>query len=940
MRHLIAPVCLSILLFFAKSFAQELEEFKIKRKEVFEFTQNPKIEKMGDSFAISFTVKDYCDATIVIENSQNKIRRHLISGVLGKNPPKPFTADSLSQKVIWDGKDDEGKYIDDIENCHVRVSLGLKPVFEKKLFSTPYKRMGNNAPIICADKSGIYTYEGMGSEFIKHFDHKGDYIKTVYPFPANKIKDVKGLEHTKSLMDGKSYPKKLGYNQATFLTSGSSSGGDCNNHMGGYAASAMAVKNGHLAIAFEGLNRLGTDGSSNGLDFVGPKVSFKVRIRDHDRSIGPTSIAFSPDNKYLYLTGYILKTDFWEFSGDCYHVVYRMEYAKNEAPTVFMGKVETDKGIGDDNKSFCVPTSVDVDDKGRVYVSDFGNHRIQVFQEDGTFLKSIPTNYPSRVIINPKTQEIIVFSMKVIGPSSSVIANKKMDLGKLPATMRNMGTFENPKEGAIEELPIKGGTGAGGWSDNGGQIYQVAINPYSEKESLWAVGRKPTLSTAEFRWSGEGYGSLVGWAASGVRGYNKNNGKWEEFADFGKKALSAVKRVDPPPLGSQRLHFNPSDGHIYVGEDVGFWKSYDELVKINPETGEITLVPIPFDAAALTFWYHDIAYLRTESTVMRFNSKTWKEIPWDYGVEINQVYFQTFSAPRRSTPATSGLPIPGTKPVHWQLGAMSVNAKGNLAVVCYAPTIKPKIDIDKSPYSNKNSSKEEFKLVNYQGRGMPYFINIWDKHGKLIKEDCFPGMPYTDGVGIDNDDNLFVLLGGPRYINEKDKFTEFTETLAKAIPNKAKIITASPRAEIPLPQDQIPKRKPDIIVPAFGNSWIEDAEWLYGGIGHGAQGGCACWHGSFSLDLLGRSFVPEPNQFQVGILDTNGNLIMRVGQYSNADSYGPKSPVPLGGNEIGMMMAYYVDVETDKRLFISDTGNERILSVKLNYEVDVKLPLK
>lgn len=201
-------------------------------------------------------------------------------------------------------------------------------------------------------------------------------------------------------------------------------------------------------------------------------------------------------------------------------------------------------------------------------------------------------------------------------------------------------------------------------------------------------------------------------------------------------------------------------------------------------------------------------------------------------------------------------------------------------------------------------------------------------------------MPYTDGVGIDNDDNLFVLLGGPRYINEKDKFTEFTETLAKAIPNKAKIITASPRAEIPLPQDQIPKRKPDIIVPAFGNSWIEDAEWLYGGIGHGAQGGCACWHGSFSLDLLGRSFVPEPNQFQVGILDTNGNLIMRVGQYSNADSYGPKSPVPLGGNEIGMMMAYYVDVETDKRLFISDTGNERILSVKLNYEVDVKLPLK
>ena len=549
MKSLISAFFAFLIFNFINLNGQELEEFKVKRKEVFEFTQAPKVEKNGDSFVISFAVKDYCDATVVIENSENKIRRHFVSGVLGKNPPKPFIADSLSQKITWDGKDDEGKYIDDVATCHVRVSLGLKPVFEKKLFSTPYKRMGNNAPIICADKTGIYVYEGMGSEFVKHFDHKGEYVKTVYPFPANKIKEVKGLEFTKSLMDGKSYPKKLGYNQATFLTSGTSSGPDCNNHMGGYAASAMALKNGHIALAFESINRLGTDGSSKGMDFVGPKVSFKIRIRDGERIIGPTSIAFSPDNKYLYLTGYIYKTDFWEYAGDCYHVVYRMEYAKNDPPTVFMGKVETDSGIGNDNKSFCVPTSVDVDDKGRVYVSDFGNNRIQVYQEDGTFLKSIPTNFPSKVLINPKTQEIIVFSMKVIGPSGSVISKKNLDISKIPTTMRNMGTFENPKEGAIEELPIKGGTGAGGWSDNGGQIYQVAIDPFGEKDTLWAVGRKPTLSTAEFRWSAEGYGSLVGWIASGVRGFSKNNDKWEEVVDFGKKAMLAVKRVDPPPLG-------------------------------------------------------------------------------------------------------------------------------------------------------------------------------------------------------------------------------------------------------------------------------------------------------------------------------------------------------------------------------------------------------
>ena len=114
---------------------------------------------------------------------------------------------------------------------------------------------------------------------------------------------------------------------------------------------------------------------------------------------------------------------------------------------------------------------------------------------------------------------------------------------------------------------------------------------------------------------------------------------------------------------------------------------------------------------------------------------------------------------------------------------------------------------------------------------------------------------------------------------------------------------------------------------------------MYGGVGHGGQGACACWHGGFAFDLLGRSFVSEANQYQVAVLDSMGNLILRVGQYSNADSYGAKSPVPLGGDEIGIMAAHYVGVESDKRLFIADTGNQRVLSVKLNYEVNVNLPV-
>ena len=43
------------------------------------------------------------------------------------NAPPPFRRNSLAQTVVWDGKDDRGRYVDDKPRCVVRVSLGLKP---------------------------------------------------------------------------------------------------------------------------------------------------------------------------------------------------------------------------------------------------------------------------------------------------------------------------------------------------------------------------------------------------------------------------------------------------------------------------------------------------------------------------------------------------------------------------------------------------------------------------------------------------------------------------------------------------------------------------------------------------------------------------------------------------------------------------------------------
>ena len=130
--------------------ASDLDEFKVKRRGPFEFTQKPIVTRRGDTVTITFASKAFCDATVAVENTEGKIIRHLASGVLGKNAPPPFRKNSLTQTIVWDGKDDQGAYIDDKGALTIRVALGLRARFERTLFWSPHKRGGGSLIIHAA----------------------------------------------------------------------------------------------------------------------------------------------------------------------------------------------------------------------------------------------------------------------------------------------------------------------------------------------------------------------------------------------------------------------------------------------------------------------------------------------------------------------------------------------------------------------------------------------------------------------------------------------------------------------------------------------------------------------------------------------------------------------------------------------------------------------
>ncbi|MEX0702354.1 MAG: hypothetical protein WD069_09690 [Planctomycetales bacterium] len=454
------------------------DEFRVKRAAVFEFAREPAVEFAGDEVTISFAAKAACDVTVAVEDPAGNIVRHLACGVLGPNAPEPFQKNSLEQTLTWDGKDDRGRYIDDRARHVVRVSLGLKPAFERNLLWEPRRRLGSwmggtpfinmPAPLIQAAEDGIYVFEGRGVDQLRVFDRDGEYVRTVYPFPADRIAEVQGIDRQTYPQDSATLPHKRGFLQSTFLSSGATGQKDNREHaMYGSGATAMAVRDGRIALTLNRLNRLATDGSTvgriadpsdGGLPLTGPEVTVPANL--HHRiieRISPTRLAFSPDGEWLYLTSYQYRTHYdRRVVNDTLAGVARMRFAGDEPPRPFLGSVEFGGETGSAPGQFRHASSVDVDDQGRIYVSDYMNDRIQVFSPDGEFLKAVPTFKPALVRLHRKTGEIYAFSWTLHNYDGLGKTEETREIVVKPL-LRRYGPVDDPEPRGTFVLPFQEG---------------------------------------------------------------------------------------------------------------------------------------------------------------------------------------------------------------------------------------------------------------------------------------------------------------------------------------------------------------------------------------------------------------------------------------------------------------------------------------------------
>lgn len=97
---------------------------------------------------------------------------------------------------------------------------------------------------------------------------------------------------------------------------------------------------------------------------------------------------------------------------------------------------------------------------------------------------------------------------------------------------------------------------------------------------------------------------------------------------------------------------------------------------------------------------------------------------------------------------------------------------------------------------------------------------------------------------------------------------------------------------------------------------------------------CACEHGKFHKDSGDLLYYTDAMRYSIVIMDKNQNVIKRIGEYANNNSFAIDSKEPKVG------FAWPTCVKTnDEACFISDKVNRRILRLKYIYQDEARLSL-
>lgn len=912
----------------------------VERENLFEFTEKPKVAVVGpDRYEITFAVKGNCDVTVGIMDTEGKVTRHLASGVLGANAPSPFLKNSLKQALYWNGKDDLDEYVKEPGKCRVRVMLGLKPEFDKRLGGVSPHNIPGKIVGLASAPDGVYIWSmgGRNKSYVRHYDFNGKYVASLVPPPASMPEaKLAGLGYVE-YEPGKKAVHAAGVHESV---------ADHGNYLP--LKDAYVMEDNRPVIVGNSIYYMnsGAKGNTSILHFIHTDGSTELagvqgRILGKFCHVTPR-LAASPDGQHLYLTGL----------GKEWHVtvpvVMRLSLQGNEQATAFCGvqkqdvKWQVEYEPGSDERHLNAPHDVACDGRGRVYVCDSLNNRVQVFSPGGKFLHMIPVDRPDYICVHQKTGAVYVQHAARVQGSSRVRVTK-------------FASAEDPKVVAQVDGPFG----------------MMALDNWSDRPRLWFA-----CGVAKF--SGRTEGSS---GSHAVQIWEEAGDTFKKIMDFDEMAKAedgAMSTGRWPGCGlGQKVVCDPTREQVCVSNSRIFDLKTGGLVghaRLPPSTDDIAFDKFGYLHAHVNPGFNFPGIVRLGST--------YSEVPYDYGEELGAKWHQKYL---------------GVLPVKDQPGAkffqdgIGVNMRGDVAEECNIYFVPKMDDVGTAAYGfwpgGKQGAWQGWSDSKPGYRGMlrqieedakqgisTYSIprspgvplaggTIWtfDRSGKLRQESAVIGGNLINGVQIDEDGKLYFTANRPRaqanpeagcflagqggtFGDAGDKGSHhrypFMGTYVKSRGENVRILVTA----APITMDQLPKRAPDVFDmsgPGKGVrnqwAWVEGAEWLYAGsCPIVPMQPCSCPTQRAHLDWYKRSYIPEAYRHSIGIVDTGGNLIMHLGEYGNFDD----GAVASGQKKTPITMAMMRFVSgTDNYLCYEDNG-ERIVVLKLNYHAEETLSIK
>jgi hypothetical protein len=875
------------------------------------FAVKPTAAKAGDAVKIEFAVDRETDVAVFIEDSQGKVVRHLVAGVLGPKAPAPLKP-GLAQSVEWDGKADWGKPAP-AGPFKVRVALGLGAKYDKLVASDPLAMGGVSGPPQLALAVGpdgtAYVVTGIGAPVVNFSGQRllavnrdGTYQRTLIPPPSTATgAQIKALGGVPFEVGGRTVPV------ITRL--------DRRMHTAFWSSGSVAMTPGGQFLVLSPdawIGLVDVSGDPSPPPFVGPRMLPKFP----NASFGScdetrrASIAASSDGKYAYVQGMAPKFGFQSAPVEPWYAVYRVKLPDRSPAEPFFG--DPDKPGNDESHLGKRIGGMAADGKGQLYICDPTNRRVVVVSEaDGKFVGSFPADNPEMVAADKESGAIYL-----------------LKLGKENAAeVVKLSSWREPKE--LASIRVGGGYScrylakwcfaadasaqpAVLWAFNGRDLYRFedAGGKFGDARKIGSGWDSPV---AESPGSG-GFADLtvdrwredpeIYWRAGGWARFNEKTGKLDSVGVSVHGSAGSTLLAGP-------------DGNLYTPAWPQFLLKWDRGGK--PLKWEVPFV-VPSELKPYGSSYANAIFV---PVCMIYMTHT-------HGIRADGHHFvfeRKPSAPERAFKALyeyapSGARVGG--PIIWEasdnVSAPRFDQQGNIYI---ADVVRPPDQLVPPEFAGVTGPLNEKSSFDFEPRG----VAAW--YGSILK--------FTPKGGtIQYSRNHYAVGKMPAAYDGEPKLDPALKTVdAAAFAAGSGAFTHT-------------------------TAKVTGAEWMHFGISQIFLGKCNCENTRFDVDPFGRVWYPDLGRYRVGVLDTNGNVITHFGGYGNTESCGPESPVidpktktvrprraddpqdlksPFAEPEIAF--SYLLGVAaTDKYAYMGDSLNRRLLRAKLIYAAEETCEVK